>query len=248
MKTVFVRILLIASAFCAIIWVSTGAAGYGYSDRKTIKGEGPVIEKKFDLGAISGVSLAISADVYLTQGDNREVRITGQENILGNLDLKNEESVLKIGFKENVSKCEPVKIYITLATIELMKISGSGDIKMVNHFNNLKDLKMGISGSGNIEGDLDGEKIQAGISGSGNITLRGKGSSLDFSITGSGNLNAKGLKAEEAEISIAGSGNASVNVSRNLDGRVSGSGDIAYMGDPTVNFHKAGSGGVHKIR
>jgi len=248
MKTILVKTLFITVVCCTALCFSFAATGNGKIDNKRIKGEGPVIERKVDLGEFSGLILAISANVYLTQGTSREVRLSGQENILDNLDLSVDASVLKIGNKENVIKCEPVKVYITLPVISLMKISGSGDIKMMNHFNELKDLKIGISGSGNITADLDGENIAAGISGSGDITLVGKASALDLTISGSGNINAKELKVRDSEVSVSGSGNASVNVSGSLKGHVSGSGNIGYLGDPKVDFHKAGSGSIHAIR
>jgi hypothetical protein len=248
MKTIVTKVLFVSFACFTVLCLTSAATSGGKILKKWIKGEGPIIERKVDLGEISGLSLAVSADVFLTQGTNREVKISGQENILDNLELTNEESVLKIGQKENVTKAEPVKIYITLPAIDLIKISGSGDVHTTSHFNNLKDLKVGISGSGNVDADLDGEKIVASISGSGNISLLGKAEALDISIAGSGNVNAKELKVREAEISVSGSGDAAVNASERLKGHVSGSGNISYLGDPSVNCHTAGSGSVYKIR
>ncbi|MDD4644917.1 MAG: DUF2807 domain-containing protein [Bacteroidales bacterium] len=236
---------LLLSAFIVIL---LGSGCYSQSGHKWISGEGPIIERKVNLAAINGFALSNSADVILTQGNKQEVKLSGQENILENMELTVEGSVLSIKNKENVRKSEPVKIYITIPSIEVMKISGSGDVETTNRFTNLNDLNIKISGSGDIKADVDAKNIIAVVSGSGDICFTGNADALDFKVSGSGDLKAKELKVRDAEISITGSGDATINVSGTLKGSVAGSGDISYTGDPKVDFHHSGSGGIHKVQ
>ena len=201
-----------------------------------------------DLGEISGLSLSTSADVFLKQGSTREIKVSGQENILDNLELTNEFSVFTITNKVGVRKSEPVKIYVTLPMIDLIRIAGSGDVQMVNHFSNLKDLTVRITGSGDIVADLDGEKVVAVVTGSGNISLTGKAGALDLTIRGSGDISAREFRVHDANVLVKGSGDVAVHVDGTLKGQVSGSGNIGYLGEPSVSFHESGSGEIYKIR
>ena len=86
------------------------------------------------------------------------------------------------------------------------------------------------------------------ILGSGNITATGTVQNLSASIKGSGNLNLQSVQARAARVSIAGSGDATVNASDELSASIAGSGDIRYAGDPPrVEKNVAGSGSIRKI-
>ncbi len=59
-------------------------------------------------------------------------------------------------------------------------------------------------------------------------------------------FGADRLSAKKADISIAGSGDCTVDVSKMPDAKITGSGDVYYTGSPTVNTRVAGSGSVQK--
>lgn len=222
------------------------ATAYGCFDNGQfgIRGEGPVVERKIDLNNIKGISLPGSAKVFLKQGSPQEVRIEGQENIIDNLKLDVQGEVWLIGNKRPVWQSEPVKIFITLETLRLIKISGAGDVEFVNHFRDQKDLEIRISGSGKINLDMEGRDINASISGSGDLNMKGSADNLDLVISGSGNIRAFDLTTEKAEIRISGSGGMELSVENRLDARISGSGSVLYKGDPRVNSSVSGSGSV----
>lgn len=237
MKTLkhFITCLLLAGLAAGCI---SGGGGFG------IRGEGPVIDRKFSVEKIEGISLPGSAKIHLTQGSDQEVRISGQENIMENLDLEVRNEVLNIGNKRNVWHSEPLNIYITLATLRVIKISGSGSVELVNHFSNLKDLDLRISGSGKIDLDAEARDISGNISGSGGLYLKGSANSLDFNISGSGSVNAYDMTVRKADVRISGSGGMELTVEHSLDAHITGSGSIYYRGEPKVNTSISGSGHV----
>ena len=61
-----------------------------------------------------------------------------------------------------------------------------------------------------------------------------------YNISGSGNIKAVALEATDVYAGISGSGNISCFVNGKLGGHVSGSGNVAYKGNPqAINFpHK----------
>ncbi len=235
------KTLLYSTAFVILLMFASGCIQNGQFG---IRGEGPVVERKVNLDNIKGISLPGSAKVFLTQGSGQEVKIVGQENIIDNLNLEVRGEVWQINNKRSVWQSEPVKIYITLETLRLLKISGSSDVEFVNHFSNQKDIEIRISGSGKMDLDLDAGDINASISGSGDLYMKGSANYLDFSITGSGSVNAYDLTARKADVRISGSGGMELSVEDRLDAHVSGSGNVFYKGNPRVDSSISGSGSV----
>jgi len=60
-------------------------------------------------------------------------------------------------------------------------------------------------------------------------------------MSGAGGLDAFDLKAEYARIRISGVGGADIYVTKELDAKISGLGDVTYRGNP-ANIDKSVSG------
>lgn len=104
-----------------------------------------------------------------------------------------------------------------------------------------------MSGSGSIDApDVGVSVVTVRISGSGEIELSGTTDDLEVSISGSGDFEGADLVARRGDISISGSGAATINVSDQLDAEITGSGDIEYLGDPSVNANTSGSGDIRR--
>lgn len=228
-----ITVLFFTSSACTQNWSGMG-----------ISGEGPSVTKTLDISAFSGLSLSISADVYLKQGSSQSVKIEAQQNIIDNLKKEVKNGVWKIGFDKNVRNHEKVKIWVTVPSISELGVSGSGSIFGEGKFSNLGNLAVSISGSGNIKFEADSKNVEASISGSGNINLAGSTGASNIRISGSGNINAFDLAAQSCDVKISGSGDSSVNASESLDVAIAGSGDVFYKGRPSVHSKISGSGSV----
>jgi hypothetical protein len=147
-----------------------------------------------------------------------------------------------------------------------LNVSGSGSLSM--DVDASGDIEANVSGSGGI--DLKGrcESFDSDVSGSGrvNMSLAIKGLA-DFSVSGSGKIEGGGnadvvktsisgsgkvlcadLETNRCEVRISGSGDVEINVKNELDANISGSGTVAYRGNPSkVNSHASGSGKVSKM-
>lgn len=209
-----------------------------------IRGEGPKVTKKLDLERFDGFSLSFNARVLVRQGSPQAVEVEAQENILNNIETNVSGGRWKIKFDQNVRNHDGVTIWITIPTLTEASISGSGDIVGETPFNGLGDLKVGVSGSGDIKLDVEAKNISSGISGSGDITLGGSAGKLDVRISGSGDIRASDLSADYCSVHISGSGDVEVNAREDLEVSTSGSGDVYYRGRPRVKAKVSGSGKV----
>ena len=211
-----------------------------------VKGSGAMVKKELKLDKFSGVDLGISGDVILTKGSTQKVVVEGQQNIIDLLKTEVSNGIWKIGFTRGVNNYKGFKIFITIPTLKTVGVSGSGNIDGTNSFDNLDDLYIFVSGSGNVDLDASAKSMNTKLSGSGNIILKGESNSQAIKISGSGNIKAYDLNVETANVHISGSGSCHLNVSQKLEAKISGSGDISYKGDPNVNAKVSGSGDVSR--
>ena len=65
-----------------------------------------------------------------------------------------------------------------------------------------------------------------------------------MSIAGSGDLDGAGFKAENAKISVAGSGNVRAGVAKDADVSIIGTGDVEIIGSAKCRVNKMGPGNV----
>ena len=192
-----------------------------------ITGEGEIVSETLDLADFTGFANAVAADVYISQGDVQEVIIEAQQNIIDNLELDRvENGFWTIKFDRWVRYAKPIKIYITIPTLDRAVISGSGKVVGETYFADLADLELKISGSGDMELDSDSDAIEITVSGSGDFDLTGETGNLDVLISGSGDIDAFDLQTVESKIRISGAGNARLSVAEYLEASISGSGKV----------------------
>jgi len=199
----------------------------------------------------TSISLRISANVQLKQGENQNLKIVAKSSTLEEIITEVKEGELIIRFPNknyfwNDFNPGEITIYITAAEIRRLGVSGSGDIIAEERIN-AEELNLAVSGSGNIKlMELSAKEVDATISGSGNVNLAGETAAklLSASISGSGNLKALDFNADDVNVKVSGSGNVSIEANNNLNARVSGSGNVNYKGNPNIDSSISGSGKV----
>jgi hypothetical protein len=238
------KIQLAAVAFILVGFTSLQAQ-WG---TKNISGNGQVITKTIQTSDYDGLSVGGNFYVTIVEGHTGTITLKGESNLLEEVIVEVEGNSLQIKTdnKVNLKPSRGMKIEVTVPASQLSRISlaGSGEIK--NGFNLKSDqLSVRLAGSGSIKLNLQTTELDTSVAGSGNMFLNGLAAQLKGSISGSGTVDAYRLKAENASISIAGSGHYNVNCSGELKARVSGSGNINYKGKPDkVDSRVAGSGKI----
>ncbi len=183
-------------------------------------------------------------DVHITQGDEYQVSLTAESNILPYIETDVYGNTLRIHIRgiHNVNNHLPMEVFITTPYLEGIKQSGSG-LVTTDYFE-ADDFDVALSGSGSIETAIDASNVKAAISGSGRLMLSGISDDATFIISGSGKIDADALSLDYCKATISGSGNMWINVERFMEATISGSGSIYYSGNPAIEKHISGSGNV----
>jgi hypothetical protein len=200
------------------------------------------------------ISLRISANVHLEQGNKPNLEIVAKASTLEQIITEVKEGKLIIRFPtknlfHNDFRPGEITIYITTPEVNALSVVGSGNIVADDQIKT-KIMDLDLSGSGNINlSELSAERVKTVISGSGNVVLAGKQTAQDLSvaISGSGNFKGMDYSSKDVSIKISGSGNAFVEAQDNLYIRLIGSGNVTYKGKPAVDQSTTGSGSVKRV-
>jgi hypothetical protein len=180
-----------------------------------------------NVSGFSEVELQGVGNLSIQQTGSESLSVEAEEDVLPKLRTEVENNRLIIGPESNTSihTIKPINYKLTVKDLDALKLSGSGNIEAE---------------------DIETDKLAVTINGTGDVKMAGRADSQDIDISGSGNYQAGDLESKEVKIAVGGSGSAIVNVSDELDAKVSGSGSVEYVGDPTVNQDVSGAGRVRK--
>ena len=200
----------------------------------------------------SSIRVLGSPDVEYRQsnGSKTTVSIYGSDNLVDLLEVSTVNGVLQVNIKKGVKILSGERS----PSLNQVDIKGSADVYLKGTIKG-NDLNLNIAGSGDIEaenlqyanifalvkgsGDIDLKNVKATtvmseVNGSGDINMKGSAQKATLTVNGSGDISAEKLAATNVVATVAGSGDIVCYASRQLDARVSGSGDIEYKGSPSV--------------
>ena len=209
--------------------------------------------EKRNTNPFSEVSLRVSADLFIEQGDEYSVQITAKEETLQKIivEVNDDKLIIRFSWEDILFKdFHPghMEIHVVTKNIYGLSVQGSGNIYATKPIET-HTLELNIAGSGDIKlTSVNCDKIDASVAGSGDIVFDGesKGREIEINIAGSGDVKAADFKAEAAYVKIAGSGDCEVNSSDFIDISIYGSGDVRYIGEPNVKSKVAGSGRIYQ--
>lgn len=218
---------------------------------KRVKGDGNFVTIERSVGDYDHVAVAGWFDVDLVAGQEGEITMEGESNLLEYIitEVKNGKLVIKTEKGVNLRPStwtKGIRVTVPVETIDGVSLSGSGDIVGKTTIKST-NFSASIAGSGDVSLTVEAQSVEASLSGSGDINLAGRATDFDVSVSGSGDIKAYELEADFVTAAVSGSADIKVTANESLEARVSGSGDIHYRGNPKkINTKSSGSGDISK--
>lgn len=215
---------------------------------KRVRGDGNVTTQNRSVGNFSGVDVSGAIDVYLTQDSSYSVKVEVDNNLQEFIEVYVDGNKLRIHQRNNTSldPTRDIKVYVSAPSYRRVEASGACSVISKNRLGTDDDFAIHLSGACDVDLDLKAPRVRAEVSGACSVTL--KGETKDFSVDGSGSTDLKcfGLLTENADVDLSGASDAEVYASVKLDASASGSTDIKYKGNPSVNSHMSGASSIKK--
>jgi hypothetical protein len=228
----------------------------------------PAEEIRDSLPAFTEVSSSGSFNIYYTHGNEPNVKIYAESNLIDYIETRVFDDRLEIRFAQHVSVQHnlDIDIYVTSPTISKIQLSGSGKIEADSVSAN--SLELDLSGSGKILSNFYGSSFTSSISGSGTMNIKADCDTAETNISGSGHINLEAYGCKMTKIAISGSGKAELTGSsekvkfdiigsgkisayefpvKEADVMISGAGDVYVNVSELLDALLTGSGDLHYI-
>ncbi|MEX1182841.1 MAG: head GIN domain-containing protein [Gemmatimonadota bacterium] len=215
---------------------------------EVIRGSGPVLSEDRYVERFTSVSNATVADVEILQGPYDNVRVRAQSSLLPYLRTRVTGNELRIYTDSDIQlrPTEPIIVEVDMGSLYRITSSGSGDV--IAPYVDGGRVEIVSSGAGDIEMyALLADTVVVHGSGSGFIEISGDVLRQRIVLSGSGPLDARNLDSYRVDATISGSGTATVRARDWLRAVLSGSGDLRYYGNPSVEQSVTGSGRVQRV-
>ena len=201
------------------------AVGCHHGIRAEINGSGKRVMENRNVAPFTSISTEGIFTVEVTCQKNVSVEVEGDDNVLAVVTAEVSNNVLRLRSTKNYSSSEPVKFKISVPNLEGLSVSGAGRI----------DVK-----------DLKNDKFEIDSSGAPTISASGNTKVIDIDTSGAGKIDTHELHASRGVVDSKGVSRIDLDVSDQLDVKISGPSSVYYKGDPVVTKTINGPGKVER--
>lgn len=234
-----VSLSLVLGCSCAGFSVPIGAP----------RGSGEAGQDVRTLSGVRKVELASFGNLYVELGEEEQLRIEVDDNLLRYIESEVVGETLIIRHRPGIGLLprRPIEYYVTVQSLDSVLVSGAGNVTLPELTEERFEVQ--ISGAGSIDLEaLHAEELNVRISGAGDLAVAGgEVDEQQVSISGAGDYRARNLDSDRAEVNLSGLGSATLRVREHLDVQITGAGSVQYLGRPTVEKNVTGVGRVEPL-
>jgi len=205
----------------SVLLLSVVAAGCHHGSFSEIKGNGKRELQKRQVASFTSISTNGAFTIEVTCQKDPSLEIEGDENVLDFVKTEVGGNILRIENSQSYSVTEPVLVRISVPNLEGLAVNGAGRI--------------------NVKG-MNNEKFEIDTNGAPTITAAGTTKLVDIAVNGAGKVDSQNLHATRAVLDVRGAARVDLDVSDQLDVKISGPSSVTYNGNPTVNKSIQGPG------
>lgn len=243
--------------YCSLITIIVIAAllaGCGLisnSGIKVITPSNTLISENRDVSGFTSINFSTLGKVNILIGDGESLNINGPDNLVPEIITTVTNGTLYIKNQPNVTinplnSQNPLTFTIMAKTLTSVNLSGLGDVQIETL--NTPSFDITMSGAGKLtQNQLTATTLTVNLSGLGGIDITGQASSATINLSGAGSINAPDLQLKTANVTISGLGGATLWVTDQLTGNVSGTGSVSYYGSPQTNVKSSGLGSFKSL-
>jgi len=206
---------------------------------------GKTVSEERQVSGIESISIGSSMNLIIDQSGNESLGIEASENILPYISSEVVNGELQIELNRPGIIIGPINCYVSVKDLKSVRVSSSAKVKCEKLQAENLAVIMASSSSGNLNVFVSNLDLE--IASSASLTISGEADMQDTTVNSSGSLDASELVTRDCKIKVQSSGQATINVTDNLDATVNSSAELNYKGNPKVNSDVSSSGEIKKI-
>lgn len=180
-------------------------------------------------------------NLYITQGNNTDLSVEADENIIDLLMTEVKNNELKIYFEKNVYRAKARNVFLSISDISRIRASSGAHVKAENTLQ-VQSLDLDASSGSSIKMYVNADEVITESSSGADIDVFGKTKKFSARASSGSSIDADELKSVDARARASSGAHINVYVSGDLTAKASSGGDIDYEGSPT-NIDKSTSSG-----
>ena len=238
-KAFFISILITALLLTSCSVLSSAGV-------KVITPSKTIISENRSVSGFTAIDFSSVGKINIITGDTESLNISGPDNLVPEISSSVSNNTLIIKNKENftvtnLSSKDILTYTVVVKSLTALTVSGLGDVQVETLSSPTFNLTM--SGAGRVlMNQLTTDNLKVVFSGLGGLDISGSATQATADLSGAGSLNAPDLQIKTANITISGLGSATLWVTDQLTGEISGAGSVSYYGSPQTNTSATGLG------
>ena len=213
------------------------------SDLECVRASSNIVTVTRDHKDFRGVVFNEVGDVFLTQGPEYSVKLTGPDNVVDLTETIVDGEILIIGVDKCYNGDYDFKIEITAPEIQYVGLVGVGRIETVGPLET-DVIQFEVFGIGEVEAEIYADTLYTTVSGNVTFDYAGEVFYHEISSTGVHEINAYPLETQNTSITFSGRGENYVTAYENLKVKIIGIGDVYYLGNPVITSDISGTGQI----
>lgn len=227
----FARALLLGS----IMLLLAGCSDIGHLFvPEVVRGSGVVVEKQFEVGEFTKVSIASRFTAEIRHGGEYSVLVRADDNMIEDARVSVRGDTLEVSMtrKNRVSYTEQ-HVIVTMPAIEQLTASGVSNVEL-GAFPPAQSLVIDVNSVSQVRGEAYADDMRVKLTTQSKIALSGAGESLTLSVDSLGSADLAELPVATADITLSNGSSADVTASQTINLKASNNSRLTYGGGATL--------------
>ena len=199
------------------------------------------------VSAFSKISVSSGIDLFLTQGNQEQVRVEADTDVIDQIITRVEGETLKIYIKNrnnwNWGWNQVRRVYVTFDDLTDLDASAGSDVKADGPIKT-DQIRIAASSGSDIEiTNLKAQKVRVEASSGADADVSGETDNLSADSSSGSDIDCSNMVCKNCEASASSGSDIVVNVTESLNAHASSGGDISYTGNPRQKNIDESSGG-----
>lgn len=212
-----------------------------------IVGSGIVAEEIRETAPFHSIDIKGSYRIFLSPDNYSSLKIKADDNFMEHIVTYVEGGELVVESNKNFNDYQALELYITVKDLEGIELAGACDLKSKGTFSS-DEMDIELAGAIELSLAIACEDLSVEMAGACEANLSGTATEASFDGAGASTINAENLITQICHVDMAGSGEAKVHATKELDIDAAGAVDVYYAGKPKkLTQNMAGASSVKAL-